>query len=103
MLDFIQSSSRVRFSMTISPASLRPILPFALALLLAGPLLAQQNSQTSGDSPSPPPQESSPQFVFRENVNRVIVDVVVTDSNRKPVRGLTMRSFSIPLRLAREP
>jgi hypothetical protein len=71
------------FSMAISPALFRAtILPFELALLLAGPLLAQQNSQPSGNSQSPAPQESSPQFVFRQNVNRVIVDVVVTDSNR---------------------
>ncbi|MGO9085163.1 MAG: VWA domain-containing protein [Terriglobales bacterium] len=89
--------------MAISPALFRAaILPFGLALFFAGPLLAQQNSQTSGNSQSPAPQESSPQFeenspqfVFRQNVNRVVVDVVVTDSNRKPVRGLTMRDFSI--------
>jgi VWFA-related protein len=70
------------------------ILPFELALLLAGPLLAQENSQPSGYSQSPP-QESNPQFIFRQNVNRVVVDVVVTDSNRKPVRGLTKQDFSI--------
>jgi hypothetical protein len=82
--------------MAISPASFRAtILPFGLVLLLAGPLLAQQDSQPSGNSQSPAPQESSPQFVFRQNVNRVVVDVVVSDSNRKPVRGLTKRAFSL--------
>jgi len=82
--------------MAILPARFRAtILPFELVLLLAGPLLAQQNLQPSGNPQSPAPQESSPQFVLKQNVNRVIVDVVVTDSNRKPVRGLTRRDFSI--------
>ncbi len=34
-------------------------------------------------------------LVFRSVVNRVIVDVVVTDSTGKPVRGLSQRDFSV--------
>ncbi len=92
------SASQVRFSMAIAPALFRAtvlILPFGLAWLLAGPLLAQQNSQPPGNSQSPATQESGAPFVFRQDVNRVVVDVVVTDSNRKPVRGLTKQAFSI--------
>lgn len=82
--------------MPISPPLFRAtILPFGLALLLAAPLPAQQDSQPSGNSQSPAPQESNPQFLVKQNVNRVIVDVVVTDSNRKPVRELTRRDFAI--------
>jgi VWFA-related protein len=34
-------------------------------------------------------------LVFRSTVNRVIVDVVVTDAAGKPVRGLTQRDFEV--------
>ncbi len=33
--------------------------------------------------------------VIRKSVRQVIVDVVVTDSNKKPVRGLTRKDFSV--------
>ena len=33
--------------------------------------------------------------MFRSVVNRVILDVVVTDSTGKPVRGLSRRDFAV--------
>jgi VWFA-related protein len=67
------------------------LLTFVLATV-AG--LAQENAnpvrnqQTSGS-------QNSNQFLFRRNVNRVVVDVVVSDSNGKPVRGLAKQDFAI--------
>jgi hypothetical protein len=34
-------------------------------------------------------------MVIKENVRRVIVDVVVTDGSGRPVRGLTRDDFSV--------
>jgi VWFA-related protein len=67
------------------------VLARPLALLLASSLLGQQNPQSSPTSPSP----SDDQFRFKLNVNRVVVDVVVSDQNGKPVRGLTQQDFSL--------
>jgi len=80
--------------MAVLPTSLRAlVLPFGLALFLAGPMFAQVNSQAPQTSPTA--GQSGDHFRFQVNVNRVIVDVVVTDSNRKPVRGLMKQNFSI--------
>lgn len=54
-------------------------------------LYAQQDS-----APTLTPQKpESGGLVIHENVRRVVVDVVVTDANEKPVRGLTRDDFSI--------
>ena len=58
----------------------------AFAALLAGSavfLASQQSSQSSTQKPD------ANTLVFRSTVNRVILDVVVTDAQGKPVRGLT--------------
>ena len=68
------------------------------AALAGGSLLAAQQASSS----APPaqqtakvtPQESSIPL-FRSRVHRVILDVVVTDSNEKPVRGLTRDDFTV--------
>ena len=65
----------------------------AITLLIANPLFGQQNSQPSPNSASE--GQSGDQYTFKLNVNRVVVDVVVTDQNAKPVRGLTKQDFSI--------
>jgi VWFA-related protein len=49
----------------------------------------QNNAQTSADAQKPG------DLVLKSTVNRVILDVVVTDSNGRPVRGLTAKDFSI--------
>ncbi len=42
-----------------------------------------------------PPLNSKPQTIFRSNVRRVVVDVVVTDSHGEPVKGLKQSDFSV--------
>ena len=82
--------------MTIPSAWLRAaILPLGLALLLADPLLAQRNPHPIPTPRTSSAQQPSNQFTFKLDVNRVVVDVVVTDSNGKPVRGLTKQDFSV--------
>jgi|SRR5450631_133077 len=82
--------------MTIPSAWLRAaILPLGLALLLADPLLAQRIPHPTPTPRTSSAQQPSNQFTFKLNVNRVVVDVVVTDSNGKPVHGMTKRDFSV--------
>lgn len=82
--------------MGISQGSLRAaILSLGFALLLVRPLSAQQNSQPSSESQAQTAEQSRDQFTYQLNVNRVIVDVVVTDLNGKPVRGLAQKDFSV--------
>ena len=64
------------------------------AVLLTGislPLSAQQ----SAPSPSKAQPVDSGLLTFRKNVHRVILDVVVTDANEKPVRGLSRDDFTV--------
>ena len=46
------------------------------------------------EHPAPQTQDHD-ELVIKRNVRRVIVDVVVTDSSRKPVHGLTQKVFSV--------
>jgi len=65
-----------------------------LTVLLAGSvhfLSAQRHSQSAPASQKPQPSD----LVFRSVVNRVILDVVVTDSTGKPVHGLNRRDFAV--------
>jgi VWFA-related protein len=66
----------------------------ALAMLLlmvpARLLFAQQSAQSS-----PAVQQPEKDLLFKSVVNRVILDVVVTDSLGKPVHGLTQQDFSL--------
>lgn len=65
-------------------------------LALLSPLLLSQFLLVGQDSgKSEPSNQSSGPVVFKSSVNRVIVDVVVTDSNGKPVPGLTLADFSV--------
>ncbi len=76
------------------PSSLRTIVPaLGLALSLAGAIFAQQNSPASQKSLTA--EQSGAAFRFQLNVNRVIVDVVITDASGKPVLGLTKQDFSV--------
>lgn len=56
-------------------------------LLFAVSLVAQQNSSS--------PQQPQDQFTLERQVNRVLLDVVVDDSQHKPVRGLTAADFTV--------
>jgi len=68
------------------------VVAVAVTVLLASPLFGQNSprSQSSPDGGQP-----AQTFTFQVNVNRVVVDVVVTDANGKPVSGLTKPDFSI--------
>lgn len=76
---------------TLPSSSRVTVLAAPLILLLASPLFGQN----SLPSQSPAAAGQSEPFTFQLNVNRVILDVVVTDPNGKPVPGLTKQDFSI--------
>jgi VWFA-related protein len=65
----------------------RCVMMVALIFFAGGLLPAQQKPSAS--------QAQTSDLVFRSVVNRVIVDVVVTDAAGKPVHGLTRRDFSV--------
>ena len=58
------------------------------------PFPAQQTPSPSPDTDRTESRNSSIP-VFRKSVHRVILDVVVTDANEKPVRGLTRDDFAV--------
>ncbi len=61
-------------------------------------LPAQSDSSSQPEKSKPPTQaktESSETVTFRSTVRRVIVDVVVRDSNNKPVHGLKASDFVV--------
>jgi VWFA-related protein len=65
--------------------------------ILTGTIGAETNLASS-QTPSPAPASANaqePAVVIRQSVRRVIVDAVVSDSNGKPVSGLTADDFSI--------
>ncbi len=79
----------------LASVSLRTRLLLAAALLV-GTVGAKKNataSQTPANPNSQQPEAGS--LVIHQSVRRVIVDVVVSDSNGKPVPGLTADDFSI--------
>ncbi|MFZ0958423.1 MAG: VWA domain-containing protein, partial [Candidatus Sulfotelmatobacter sp.] len=74
-----------------------------VAALLAGlahfspaRVLAQRTSAPPGSRyPHNPQQTETRNLQFRSTVNRVIVDVVVTDAAGKPVHGLSQQDFAV--------
>ena len=54
---------------------------------------AQQEAQAPPAGQAAP--LNNPTTVFKANVRRVVVDVVVTDSKGQPVSGLTKANFSV--------
>jgi len=62
-------------------------LLWPLATVIAGQLAPAQSGQAAA------PSEST--TVFKADVRRVVVDVVVTDAKGQPVRGLTKDDFSL--------
>jgi len=81
--------------------SLRTRLLLAAALLMGTMLTGTMGAKTnvaSSQAPLPTPaapDAQQPGLVIRQSVRRVIVDVVVSDPNGKPVSGLTADDFSI--------
>ena len=67
---------------------------FVTNAVLAAVLACECSVNLTGQQlPSSNSSESS--AIFRSSVNRVILDVVVTDNQGKPVSGLTQKDFSI--------
>ncbi len=62
-----------------------------ISCLCAGYLLTAQPMQ----SPPAPQKSAASDLVLKTIVRRVIVDVVVTDANDKPVHDLTQKDFSV--------
>ena len=54
-----------------------------------------QTAQENTQAPPTPQKPVGGNLVLKSTVNRVILDVVVTDSNGRPVRGLTAKDFSV--------
>src|ERR1700689_3377223 len=73
------------------------------AMLFALPLTSTAQTQTTTAAPTTPTPQDEPEFsitgqqgsLLRLEVRRVPVDVVVTDSEGKAVRGLTRDDFVI--------
>ena len=65
------------------------------ALLFVGSITAQRDNASSQTQALPDSQKPDSALIIRQNVRRVIVDVVVSDSDGKPVSGLTAADFSI--------
>jgi VWFA-related protein len=61
-----------------------------LLLCLSAPLYGQQQS---GGKPTVPASPSG--FTLKTSVDRVLVDVTVTDARGRPVHGLTKADFSV--------
>jgi VWFA-related protein len=61
-----------------------------LVVYFGAPLNAQQNVQPQTDTAS-----GSPVFTLKTSVNRVLVDVTVTDAHGDPVHGLHENDFSV--------
>jgi VWFA-related protein len=68
-----------------------------LTAVLAGgnPVAAQQSSPPTSTTAEQPTAQESSIPLFRKSVHRVILDVVVTDANEKPVRGLNRDDFTV--------
>jgi len=70
-----------------------------VAALVAGSahifLLSAQSTQEGSQAAPNPQKAAGGDLVLKSTVNRVILDVVVTDTNGRPVRGLTPKDFSV--------
>jgi VWFA-related protein len=68
----------------------------AAAAVFVGTVAAQIDAAPAPAPAGPDPQKTqAPGLVFHQSVRRVIVDVVVSDANGKPVPGLAAGDFSI--------
>ena len=70
----------------------RRALPSLALFCLCGSMLSQSDSQQQAPAK---PETPSDILTLRSTVRRVLVDVVVRDSNNKPVHGLTAKDFVV--------
>ena len=80
--------------MTSFPALSRSILA-GLALFCLTATVMSAQSDPSAPPPTTSPEAQEPTLTIRQTVQRVIVDVMVRDSDGKPVHGLKADDFSI--------
>jgi VWFA-related protein len=67
----------------------------AAAAVFVGTVAAQTGDPAPAPGNADPQKAQAPGLVFHQSVRRVIVDVVVSDANGKPVPGLAAGDFSI--------
>lgn len=77
------------------PTPLRATAQMALLLACSANLPVIQQAFAQQATQSSPTAQPQTDLTFKSVVNRVILDVVVTDSLGKPVHGLTQQDFSI--------
>src|SRR5258708_38086972 len=66
------------------------------AMLLLATLVAKRNTAAAQSIADADPQKTgTSDLVIRQNVRRVVVDVVVSDSNGKPLPGRNAKHFSV--------
>jgi VWFA-related protein len=70
---------------------LRALLVMATMIAIMAVAASRLGAQKAQSSSTSPPGD----MVFKSVVNRVVLDVVVTDSEGKPVHGLTQKDFSV--------
>jgi VWFA-related protein len=68
---------------------------FAAAAVFVGTVAAQTDAAPAPAASADPQPAQGPGLVIHQSVRRVIVDVVVSDANGKPVPGLAASDFSI--------
>jgi VWFA-related protein len=68
---------------------------WSLRFLLLCLILPEANHTLAGQTGSGASDSDAGTMTIRKSVRRVVVDVTVTDANRKPVRGLGRQDFSI--------
>ena len=68
------------------PDSHSPLLRLVFSALLVAPILSQAASAQESDAPG---------ATLKINVRTVLVDVVVTDKNNKPIPGLGKDDFQV--------
>jgi len=83
----------------VVPRRVRAVVGVFLCALFctaaAGFLVAQQDADAASKLSADVPDTQSSNIIFKASVRRVIVDVVVTGTNGKPVPDLTAADFSI--------